>query len=358
MTASHDIYRAEQIPVFQNMMFDTSEKARNCPKGDITLVQDRQTGLVFNRTFRPDVMSYGPDYQNEQAHSAVFQNHLNEVAAIIGRHFSSTPLVEIGCGKGRFLEQLQTAGFSITGCDPVYEGDNPAIIRELFTSSLGLVSDGIILRHVLEHIPDPVGFLSSVKKTNRDRGKIYMEVPCLDWILDHRAWFDIVYEHVNYFRLADFSGMFETVYESGSVFGGQYLYVVADLATLITPQYRAESRVELPPGFTAAIERHAGKARTAKAEGYAVWGAAAKGVMFSLFMERAGTPAGIVIDINPAKQGKFTAGTGLPVHSPEEALDELRPGTDVYVMNSNYLSEIRLQSHNQFNYIEVDHDVI
>jgi hypothetical protein len=66
----------------------------------------------------------------------------------------------------------------------------------------------------------------------------------------------------------------------------------------------------------------------------------------------------MIIDINPAKQGKFTAGTGLRVHSPEEALAVLRPGTDIYIMNSNYLSEIIRESHNQFNYIEVDHEVI
>ena len=47
-----------------------------------------------------------------------------------------------------------------------------------------------------------------------------------------------------------------------------------------------------------------------------------------------------VIDINPAKQGRYLAATGLVVQSPEEAMARLPAGTDVFVMNSNYLQEI------------------
>jgi hypothetical protein len=49
--------------------------------------------------------------------------------------------------------------------------------------------------------------------------------------LDRRAqsWFDLFYEHVNYFRLDDLRRMFGTVHEAGHLFGGQYLYIVADL---------------------------------------------------------------------------------------------------------------------------------
>ena len=56
-------------------------------------------------------------------------------------------------------------------------------------------------------------------------------MPCLDWICKHRAWFDIFYEHVNYFRLTDFQRLFQRIEDSGHLFGGQYLYVVAELAS-------------------------------------------------------------------------------------------------------------------------------
>lgn len=87
-----------------------------------------------------------------------------------------------------------------------------------------------------------------------------------------------------------------------------------------------------------------------------VWGGASKGVIFSLLMERAECPVDLVVDINPAKQGKFIAGTGLQVTSPEVALTLLPPGAPICIMNSNYREEIRRMTNNLYTYIGVEHD--
>jgi hypothetical protein len=71
-------------------------------------------------------------------------------------------------------------------------------------------------------------------------------------------------------------------------------------------------------------------------------------------MDRVGVKVDMVIDINPAKQGKFLAATGLQVWSPELAMSRLAVGANVFVMNSNYLNEIRELTANQFNYLLVD----
>ena len=63
-----------------------------------------------------------------------------------------------------------------------------------------------------------------------------------------------------------------------------------------------------------------------------------------------------MIDVNPAKQGQFLPGTGLEVRSPTDALPRLPPGATIFVMNSNYLSEIKQMSNNAYQYIGVDHD--
>ena len=88
----------------------------------------------------------------------------------------------------------------------------------------------------------------------------------------------------------------------------------------------------------------------------AIWGGASKGVIFSLYMQRAGVDIDMAIDINPGKQGKYLAATGLRVASPDEAEQSLKPGDDIFVMNSNYLDEIVNQSGDQFNYLTVDRD--
>lgn len=363
MSHLKELYRVEQLPVFQNRMFHSEADAKNCTKGDMVLVQDLETGLIFNHAFNPELMQYDADYQNEQAVSTVFQAHLNDVANIINSNFHNNTLIEVGCGKGYFLEHLQTLGFDITGLDPTYEGSNPKVIKKYFTPAIGLHADGIILRHVLEHVQDPVAFLANLRDSNGGKGKIYIEVPCFDWICQHRAWFDIFYEHVNYFRIADFKRMFGRVYESGHVFGGQYQYIVADLASIQTPTRDASDEFEFPHDFLRTVDNYTDKLKTQRIEGKTrelsvVWGGASKGVIFTLFMQRSGAPIDAVIDINPAKQGKFLAGTGIQVSSPNDLTDQVTSETNIFVMNSNYLLEIKKTTNNQFNYFMVDHENI
>jgi SAM-dependent methyltransferase len=310
------------------------------------------TGLIFNADFDAGLLEYDADYQNEQACSSVFKQHLNDIKAIIDRHLQGETLIEVGCGKGYFLEHLRQSGYAITGVDPAYEGNNPDVIKAIFEPSLGLTAKGVILRHVLEHIPDPCGFLAAIAAANGGKGKIYIEVPCLDWICQHRAWFDIFYEHVNYFRLADFHRLFGQVYESGHVFGGQYLYIVADLASLQQPVLQQDETFIFPTDFLSDIDR---AAAIVKGKHNAIWGGASKGVIFALYMQRAGAVPDLVIDINPAKQNKYMAASGLKILSPADGMQSLQAGDGIMVMNSNYLQEIVALSHNQFNYIKVDH---
>jgi len=355
--SNRELFRVEQLPVFQNMMFSTKQEALDCTKGDVVLVQDATTGLVSNAAFDAELLVYGADYQNEQACSTVFKQHLNDVSAIIKRHFHAKTLIEVGCGKGHFLEHLRQLGYSIQGIDPAYEGASNDIVKAPFEKGLGLSADGIVLRHVLEHIQNPVDFLADIARANGEKGTIYIEVPCFDWICHHRAWFDVFYEHVNYFRLADFEHMFSTLLDSGYLFGGQYLYVVADLATLCSPLASQSDAVNFPENFLADVQRYAtrfGMHGTRGGGQRTIWGGASKGVIFSLYMKRAGAEIDFVIDINPAKQGKFLGASGLRVSAPEEALPELRTGSEIFVMNSNYLNEVITQSGNRFNYLTVD----
>jgi len=348
-----ELYRATGLPVLQNRTFADELSAKTSACADMVLVQDEENGLVFNQAFDPDKLNYDSDYQNEQAHSTQFQRHLSEVEGIVARHFSGQELIEVGCGKGYFLELLKQRGYAITGIDPAYEGNNPDVIKAPFTRDLGLSADAIVLRHVLEHIQGPLGFLAEIAAANQG-GQIYIEVPCLDWILEHRAWFDLFYEHVNYFRLDDLRRMFGTVHEAGHLFGGQYLYVVADLATLrLTPE-QPVPKLELPDGFTASLGRAVQIVQDAPLQGSAIWGASSKGVIYSLFLQRSGVAVDCVVDINPAKQGRYLPLSGARVCSPDEAMATLSEGAHVFVMNSNYLEEIKRMTGGRYVYHAVD----
>jgi hypothetical protein len=152
--------------------------------------------------------------------------------------------------------------------------------------------------------------------------------------------------------------MFSVVHESSHVFAGQYIYVVAELATLRDPSQFELDAFAFPRDFLATLDRHCRYLQSRPKTPAAVWGGASKGVTFALFMERKGVGIDLVVDVNPSKQGKFLPGTGLQVRSPEQALEILPGGADVFVMNGNYLEEIRALTGNRFNYLTMDHDFI
>ena len=83
MKKLRDLYSIEQLPIFQNRMYNTEAEAKNCPKGDVRLVEDLQTGLVYNTSFCSELMVSDEQYQNKQALSSHFQLHIRSVAKII-----------------------------------------------------------------------------------------------------------------------------------------------------------------------------------------------------------------------------------------------------------------------------------
>ncbi|UUO23125.1 methyltransferase domain-containing protein [Colwellia sp. M166] len=343
------LYQLNSLPVLQNRVYDTNAEAVNCVVGNMCLVQNLNTGLIYNNAFDNKLIQYDEHYQNEQALSNVFRSHLEDVASIIINTIGKYALLEIGCGKGYFLEHLLNQGFDIIGVDPSYQGNNENIIKQYYSKALNLSAKHIILRHVLEHIPHPFDFLQQLKLENGGEGKIYIEVPCFDWIIKNNAWFDIYYEHVNYFRLADFFQLFGWIYESGTLFKGQYIYVVAELSSLQEPKFLEKNVVNYLK-----FSLNLMNTSDPKLSIDAVWGASSKGVIYCLIQQNNDRIVDVVVDINPMKQNKHLPRTGIKVSSPEQTMKMLDENSIIYVMNSNYVDEIKNITKNRYTYVSIE----
>lgn len=350
MQRKKTLFSRRGYPVLQNRVYPTREEALACPTGNIQLAQDCYTGLVQNVSFDPSLVIYDGDYDNEQGHSQAFRAHLANVLTHIEAHFAGRTLLEVGCGKGLFLGMLREAGFDVRGIDPSYAGSDPSIERALYEPSLGLRAECIVLRHVLEHIPDPVSFLAMMREANGG-GLIYIEVPCVEWIAENNTWFDIFYEHVNYFRLGDLTDMFERVVAAERLFGGQYIGVIADLATLRQPSITRSGAFAFPSALTAEVDS---LAHELAGSSYAIWGGASKGVVFSLLMNQHGARPVCAVDINPAKHNRFMGVSAVPIVSPEQAAAQLPEGLPMIVMNNNYLNEIRALTGERYKFRTVN----
>lgn len=334
------IYRQIGLPAFQNRTYADREAAHRAVVGDVELVQDVNTGLIHNRLFDEALLSYDREYQNEQACSATFRRHLEDVLGIVLRHTGLTDAgVEIGCGKGYFFELLSGVGANIVGYDPAYQGINPRVMRQYFGDEpLVCAPDYVILRHVLEHIATPWEFLWKLSKQCKHDTKVYIEVPCFEWIVDNRAFYDIFFEHVNYFTLDVLKGAFDQHRDAGHFFGGQYLFLVADMASFRKPvggpgrQFRA---LQVEGYLTELLRRRRDHHRPV-----VIWGAGAKGVTLSNILVHNGINVAFIVDINPAKQNRYSGGAGLPIVAPATVAARLS-GADIFVMNPIYLDEIR-----------------
>jgi hypothetical protein len=247
---------------------------------------------------------------------------------------------------------LRGKGFGAIGYDNAYQGDSPYIRKQFFGYETHEKGDFLILRHVLEHIPNPWDFLSKLADANSGKGYLYIEVPDLDWILDSNAYFDLFHEHVNYFRLQDFEGMYgESLVYAERSFGGQYLSLVLSLGFNGEPR-KAAGSAQKPRGNSTSsqlfdrlkIREQSVYQELECYEEIVIWGAAAKGVTFCCkapvsCLEK----IKFAVDINPGKQGMFMPISAVPVLAAEKGITQIRRSTLVVIMNPNYSSEI-LQS--------------
>ena len=342
------LYRAINVPAMQNRLCESHDQALTQIPAEIELVED-ESGLVFNRKFNPESVVYDDHYQNEQGYSIQFRKHLENICLLCTGHLNNDQgsIVDIGCGKGSFVELLRENGLRAVGYDNAYQGDKPYIRKCFFGQDSHDKGDLLTLRHVLEHIPAPWQFLDAIAAANGHQGLIYIEVPDLDWILQNNAYFDLFHEHVNYFRASDFTRRYgPAVIHMSKSFGGQYLSVILNLETI--QRHASTSNVHtdndhLKESFDKLTEHErTAYAALANSEDLVIWGAASKGVIFA-----SKAPPAIrdkihfAIDINPNKHGHFMPISGVEVLDAKSGTARLTPSSLVIIMNPNYELEIR-----------------
>lgn len=338
-TGVRSIYRTSSLPVFQNKIHPSCDLACAAATGTVELYACSHCGFVFNGAFDASIMQYDADYQNEQAHSPAFDYYLENVIDMLERRgMQNRRIAEIGCGKGTFLKKLWARGFDAIGFDTAYEGDDSRVHKEYFSERYaGMRLDLVILRHTLEHIEQPREFLENLARLLGPDTEIYIEVPSFEWIIRKKAFWDIFYEHCNYFSLQSLDALFDNA-ESGVLFGDQYLYVIARLGTL-RAQPSAASEVRFDEMQALQSEIDAWKRFVSNTAGLVVWGAGAKGSTFVNITDPSMAYVRAVVDMNARKAGGFIAKSGHPIITPD-ALAEL-PGSEIVVMNENYVDEIR-----------------
>lgn len=352
--------KRSQVPVHQNLVVNSQDEARTVTHGELDLVICEDCGFVFNQAFDLSRLSYGANYDNTQSCSAYFDAYLDGLVhdMVELKGIRNCTIVEVGCGKGHFLKKLVSfpgANNTGYGFDPSYIGplsnlDGRLQFRTCYydQSCTDIAADVVVCRHVIEHVPEPLDILLSVRSAlaSSPKARVFFETPCVDWILRHQVFWDFFYEHCSLFSAQSLGLAFRqagfAVERIEHIFGGQYLWLEAHVADIDASLPTVDETLRLATSYAADeqklreawLERlnqlcHNGKV--------ALWGAGVKGATLANCVDPHCTLIDCVVDLNPNKQGRFIPGTGHPIVSPNDL-----PSRGVHtavLMNPNYREE-------------------
>ena len=118
-------------------------------------------------------------------------------------------ILEIGSGYGWFVEKMRNEGYTIDGVEIgreraglAYHRSGITLMNHNFlvdTPTKGMFEyyDVVCMFHVLEHINDPIAFLTNIKKCLKPSGLLIVEVPNF---LDYNKQLSTAYNRSVYFR--------------------------------------------------------------------------------------------------------------------------------------------------------------
>lgn len=118
--------------------------------------------------------------------SAVARLRLAFVQEFLAKHrIEVERVLEFGPGPGFFarswLERAPQSSYSAVESDRSCHDSLKQLGVLLANTPSDVVSDLVVMSHVLEHVPDPVNFVRSATQGLRSGGALFIEVPCRDW---------------------------------------------------------------------------------------------------------------------------------------------------------------------------------
>ena len=367
---THDMsifYEARNVPVNSCLLLSTQKQALKFPSGDVVLGFCEACGFISNVAFDPLKVDYSSVYEDQQCFSSTFNVFAKNLATrLFKKHnLHNKRILEIGCGKGDFLELLCELGNNYgVGIDPAYEkgriqskaSKGLTFIRDYYSERYANYhGDLVCCRHTLEHIPNTAEFVNTVRRAigNRLDTIVFFEVPDVTRVLRELAFWDIYYEHCSYFSLGSLARLFRfckfEVTDLSKDFDDQYLLIEAKPVSQASEKvHESEESVEetgkYVKYFSARYRDKLGQWKNrlqrihAERRRAVVWGSGSKCVAF---MTTLGVKDEIeyVIDINPYRHGKFIPGAGKQI-MPPEFLKKYQPDITI-VMNPIYCREIQ-----------------
>jgi hypothetical protein len=318
----------------------SAEEARAMPLLRLDFVRCVDCGHIFNIAFDYDAVPYSQKPNLMFNRGSLWTGFLAGVRENLLARLPRRPVVvEIGHGDGSFI-----GGLAAERPDGRYFGFDPhgasagagsvTLCTELFEPTRHLAEikpDLIITRHVLEHLTNPLGFLQRLSFAAARTGTgclIYLEVPCIDRVIETGRTVDLYYEHNSQFTSNSFQRMLTRcvshIEEIGHGYDGEVIFGLARIGGSLE-QAAIAAEAALYGDAAKRAERVIGGQLTAlHAEGrpVAIWGGTGKSAAFMNRYQVDAMRFPLVVDSDPAKVDTFVPGTGQRIRSREWLLAE------------------------------------
>jgi len=287
-------------------------------------------------------------------------------------------VVEVASNDGYLLQHYRRHGIPTLGIEParniarVAEERGIPTLAEFFDAALaqqlrerGVRADVVHLHNVLAHVADLGGVVTGIRTLLKEDGIAVIEVPYVKDLIDGTEFDTIYHEHLCYFSLTALERLFEARalclvdVERLPIHGGSLRLTVrrreaggprasdSVARTLAEETAWGVHQLAFYRGFGARVERLRRELvsllRDLRARGkrIAAYGASAKGSTLLNCFGIGPETLEFVVDRSPAKQGRYTPGTHLPIRAPEELL---RAAPDyVLLLTWNFADEILAQ---------------
>ena len=185
--------------------------------GPISIYRCRQCKAIYlgkyDTEYDDGLYEYYRNYQGkpkEAIYDPLTVKSYLKVLDLFAQHIPGRTILDVGCGKGDFVDAAILAGWDINGIElaqpavEIAQGYGLPVERLDFFSDLIEPSskDIVTLFEVIEHLADPVRFLRRAEEVVKPGGLVYLTTPNYD-SLDRRllgiTWPVIHREHLTYF---------------------------------------------------------------------------------------------------------------------------------------------------------------
>lgn len=291
-------------------------------------------------------------------------------------------VLEIASNDGTFLKSFTDAGYKVLGVDSAKNIVEIANIEGIKTvcgfwgnkfaqkiKTKNGQAQMIFNRNVLAHVKNIGDFVAGMKNCLSDDGTVASEVHYAGKILNGLQYDSIYHEHLFYFTLKPLEYLFESsgLYvfdaESSPISGGAIIVYAAKQKREISPRlkrwrdYESKNKVndlETWRKFAKNSTLHKEAAVNlinkiiSKEKNIVGWGASARSSTLLNFCKIDSRIIPIIADQNNLKHKHFTAGSHIPISSPELVMK--RNPKFVIILAWNFTKEIMGILKNKFNY--------